>query len=165
LVATSVPTIEESGVMNNSSNVVLVIEDTESSMKLFEHVLELHGYNTLQAKDGIRGWELAREHRPDLILMDIQLPEVSGLEVTKWLKDDESLKSIPIIAVTAFALEGDEEKMLNGGCDAYISKPISVPKLLQTIQRLVAEKGINPAPECVPARLPVIYQALRMPQS
>jgi CheY-like chemotaxis protein len=74
-------------------------------------------------------------------------------------------KSIPIIAVTAFALEGDEEKMLNGGCDAYISKPISVPKLLQTIQRLVAEKGINPAPECVPARSPFIYQALRMPQS
>ncbi len=116
-------------------------------MKLFQHVLELHGYNTLQATDGLRGWELAREHRPDLILMDIQLPEVSGLEVTKWLKDDESLKSIPIIAVTAFALEGDEENMLNGGCDAYISKPISIPKLLQTIQRLVAEKGINPA-EC-----------------
>jgi two-component system cell cycle response regulator DivK len=133
--------------MKNADKVVLVIEDTESSMKLFEHVLELHGYNTLQAKDGMRGWELAREHRPDLILMDIQLPKVSGLEVTKWLKDDESLKSIPIIAITAFALEGDEEKMLNGGCDAYITKPISISKFLQTIERLFAEHGLNPA-EC-----------------
>ena len=90
--------------MNRSSKVVLVIEDTESNMKLFQHVLELDGYETLQAKDGIRGWELAREHRPDLILMDIQLPDISGLDVTKLLKDDETLKSIPIIAVTAFAL-------------------------------------------------------------
>jgi len=107
----------------------------------------LQGVVAVQAKDGIRGWELAREHHPDLILMDIQLPDISGLDVTKLLKDDETLKSIPIIAVTAFALEGDEEKMLNGGCDAYISKPISVPKLLQTIQRLVAEQGPNLA-EC-----------------
>ena len=103
--------------MNNSNKVVLVIEDTESNMKLFQHVLRLHGYNILHAKDGIQGWELAREHRPDLILMDIQLPDISGLAVTKLLKDDEDLKSIPIIAVTAFALEGDEEKMLNGGCE------------------------------------------------
>ena len=85
----------------------------------------------------------------------------------RFAKDEDGATAIEygLIAVTAFALEGDEERMLNGGCDAYISKPISVPKLLQTIQRLVAEKGINPAPECVPARLPVIYQALRMPQS
>ena len=127
--------------MNNLNKVVLVIEDTESNMKLFQHVLELHGYETLQAKDGIRGWELAREHRPDLILMDIQLPDISGLDVTKLLKDDETLKSIPIIAVTAFALEGDEEKMLNGGCDAYIPKPLPIPKFLQTLERLLAEKG------------------------
>ena len=133
--------------MNNSSNVVLVIEDTESCMKLFQHALEVHGYNTLQAKDGIRGWELARERRPDLILMDIQLPDISGLDVTKLLKVDETLKSIPIIAVTAFALEGDEEKMLNGGCDAYVPKPIFIPKFLQTLERLVTEKGPNQA-EC-----------------
>ncbi len=87
---------------------------------------------------------MAREHRPDLILMDIQLPEVSGLEVTKWLKDDETLKSIPVIAITAFAMDGDKDKILEGGCDAYIVKPISISGFLQTIERftnpLVAER-------------------------
>jgi two-component system cell cycle response regulator DivK len=79
---------------------------------------------------------MAREHRPDLILMDIQLPDVSGLEVTKWLKDDETLKSIPVIAITAFATDGHEEKIRGGGCDAYIVKPISIPSFLQTVERL-----------------------------
>ena len=94
---------------------------------------------------------MAREHRPDLILMDIQLREVSGLEVTKWLKDDESLKSIPVIAITAFATAGHEEKIREGGCDAYIVKPISIPNFLQTVERLakplVAEWAPTPA-EC-----------------
>ncbi len=102
------------------------------------------GYNVLQAKDGMEGWRMAREQRPDLILMDIQLPDVSGLEVTKWLKDDETLKSIPVIAITAFAMAGDKVKILEGGCDAYIVKPISIPDFLQTIDRfakpLVAER-------------------------
>jgi two-component system cell cycle response regulator DivK len=123
---------------------VLVVEDNDLSMRLFHDLLEAHGYNVLQAKNGMEGWRMAREHRPDLILMDIQLPDVSGLEVTKWLKDDETLKSIPVIAVTAFAREGDEEKMLEGGCDAYIPKPISVPDFLQTVEhfaeRLVAQR-------------------------
>jgi two-component system cell cycle response regulator DivK len=83
----------------------------------------------------MEAWHIAREHHPDLILMDIQLPEVSGLEVTKWLKEDEKLKSIPVIAVTAFAMKGDEEKIREGGCDAYIAKPISVINLLQTVER------------------------------
>ncbi len=78
---------------------------------------------------------MAREHRPDLILMDIQLPEVSGLEVTKWLKDDETLKSIPVIAITALAMAGDKVKILEGGCDAYIVKPISIPDFLHTVER------------------------------
>jgi two-component system cell cycle response regulator DivK len=121
--------------MNCSNKTVLVVEDDHASTKLFREALEAHGYNVLQAKDGMEGWRMAREHRPDLILMDIQLPGVSGLEVTKWLKDDETLKSIPVIAVTAFAMEGDEEKMLEGGCDAYIPKPISVADFLQTVER------------------------------
>ena len=79
---------------------------------------------------------MAREHRPDLIIMDIQLPGLSGLEVTKRLKADETLKSIPVIAVTAFAMAGDEEKIREGGCDAYISKPISISSFLQTVERL-----------------------------
>jgi two-component system cell cycle response regulator DivK len=81
---------------------------------------------------------MAREHTPDLILMDIQLPEVSGLDVIKWLKEDEDLKVIPIIAVTAFAMKGDEEKILEGGCEAYIAKPISVSHFLETVQKFMS---------------------------
>ena len=80
---------------------------------------------------------LARKHKPDLILMDIQLPEVSGLEVTKWIKEDDNLKAIPVIAVTAFAMKGDEEKMRDGGCEAYIAKPISVNKFIETVQKFL----------------------------
>ncbi len=128
---------------------VLVVENNDLNRKLFHDVLEAHGYNVLQAKDGMEGWRMAREHRPDLILMDIQLPDVSGLEVTKWLKDDETLKSIPVIAITAFVMDGDKEKFLEGGCDAYISKPISIPNFLQTVEhfanRVVAEREPTPA--------------------
>ncbi len=121
--------------MSPLDKTVLVVEDNDLNMKLFHDVLEVGGYNVLQAKDGMEGWRMAREHRPDLILMDIQLPEVSGLEVTKWLKDDETLKSIPVLAITAFAMAGDKVKILEGGCDAYISKPISIPNFLQTVER------------------------------
>src|SRR4029434_9133211 len=99
--------------------------------------IQAHGYNILQTKDGLEALKLARQHKPDLILMDIQLPEVSGLEVTKWIKEDDNLKSIPIIAVTAFAMKGDEEKIREGGCEAYIAKPISVATFLQTVQRFL----------------------------
>ncbi len=137
--------------MSPMDRTALVVEDNDINMKLFHDVLEAHGYNVLQAKEGMEGWRMAREQRPDLILMDIQLPDVSGLEVTKWLKDDETLKSIPVIAITAFAMAGDEEKIRDGGCDAYIVKPISIPNFLQTVERLVkplvAEREPNPA-EC-----------------
>jgi two-component system cell cycle response regulator DivK len=105
---------------------------------LVHDLLKAHGYNVLQTKDGMEALQLARQHHPDLILMDIQLPEVSGLEVTKWLKEDEKLKSIPVIAVTAFAMKGDEEKIREGGCEAYIAKPISVTNFLQTVERFIA---------------------------
>ncbi len=119
------------------SKTVLIVEDNDLNMKLFHDLLEAHGYDTLQTRDGREALELARKHRPDLILMDIQLPEVSGLEVTKWLKQDEDLKSIPIIAVTAFAMKGDEEKIREGGCEAYMAKPISVVNFLETIEKFV----------------------------
>ncbi len=86
--------------MSPLDKTVLVVEDNAGNMRLFHDVFEVHGYNVLQAKDGMEGWDLAREHHPDLILMDIQLPYVSGLEVTKWLKNDEDLKQIPVIAIT-----------------------------------------------------------------
>jgi two-component system cell cycle response regulator DivK len=116
---------------------VLIVEDNELNMKLFHDLLDAHGYNTLQTKDGMEALSLAREHTPDLILMDIQLPEVSGLEVTKWIKEDEALKSIPVIAVTAFAMKGDEEKIREGGCEAYVAKPISVESFLSTVKEFL----------------------------
>ncbi len=122
---------------SGSAKTVLVVEDNELNMKLFHDLLEAHGYNILQTKDGMDALRIAREHKPDLILMDIQLPEVSGLEVTKWIKEDENLKSIPVIAVTAFAMKGDEEKIRDGGCEAYIAKPISVTNFLETVRKFL----------------------------
>ncbi len=116
---------------------VLIVEDNDLNMKLFNDLLEAHGYLTLQTKNGVDALRMARQHRPDLILMDIQLPEVSGLEVTKWLKEDDDLRAIPVIAVTAFAMKGDEEKIRNGGCEAYIAKPISVASFLGTVERFL----------------------------
>lgn len=115
---------------------ILIVEDNELNMKLFRDLLEAHGYKTLQTRNGIEAIAIARKHRPDLIVMDIQLPEVSGLDVTKWLKEDDALRHIPIVAVTAFAMKGDEERIREGGCEAYISKPISVPLFLDTIRQL-----------------------------
>lgn len=112
---------------------ILIVEDNELNMKLFNDLLQAHGYGTIQTTNGGEAIGLAREHHPDLILMDIQLPEISGLEITKMLKADDDLKTIPIVAVTAFAMKGDEEKILEGGCEGYIAKPISVPKFLVTI--------------------------------
>lgn len=117
---------------------VLIVEDNDLNMKLFNDLLEAHGYNTLQTKDGMEALRMARQHVPDLILMDIQLPEVSGLEVIKWLKEDDNLSAIPVIAVTAFAMKGDEEKIRNGGCEAYIAKPISVANFMRTVERFLS---------------------------
>ena len=117
------------------SKKVLIVEDNELNMKLFHDLLDSQGYEVLQTREGLQALAIAREHRPDLILMDIQLPEISGLEVTKWLKDDEELNHIPVIAVTAFAMKGDEERIRQGGCEAYISKPISVISFLETVRR------------------------------
>jgi len=117
---------------------VLIVEDNDLNMKLFNDLLVAHGYGTLQTRDGTEALALARQHRPDLILMDIQLPEVSGLQVTQWLKKDDVLRSIPVIAVTAFAMKGDEEKIRDGGCEAYIAKPISVSSFLKTVERFLS---------------------------
>lgn len=122
------------------SKKVLIVEDNELNMKLFHDLLEAHGIDTVETVDGRQVLDLAREHKPDLILMDIQLPEVSGLDVTKWLKADEELKGIPVIAVTAFAMKGDEQKIREGGCEDYISKPISVTRFLDVIESYLKTK-------------------------
>ncbi|MQT11132.1 response regulator [Segnochrobactrum spirostomi] len=118
---------------------VLIVEDNELNMKLFHDLLEAHGYRTLQSNHGREAIEMVREHRPDLVIMDIQLPEVSGLEVTKQIKADPNLKRIPVVAVTAFAMKGDEERIREGGCEAYMSKPISVAKFMETVRGFLGE--------------------------
>ncbi len=119
---------------------VLIVEDNELNMKLFNDLLEANGNATLRTRSGVEAVALARAHMPDLILMDIQLPEVSGVEVTRWLKEDEALRHIPVIAVTAFAMKGDEEKIRQGGCEAYLSKPISVARFLETVNAFLADR-------------------------
>ena len=119
---------------------ILIVEDNELNKKLFHDLLEAHGYLTVETSNGLEALELARTHKPDLVVMDIQLPEVSGLEVTKWLKEDETLRHIPVLAVTAFAMKGDEQRIREGGCEAYISKPISVTGFMGTIRSLLNEQ-------------------------
>lgn len=118
---------------------VLIVEDNELNMKLFNDLLEAHGYETIQTRNGVEAVELAHRHKPDLILMDIQLPEVDGLQVTQWIKDDEDLADIPVIAVTAFAMKGDEERIRKGGCEAYLSKPIQITKFLETVRNYAGD--------------------------
>ena len=114
---------------------VLVVDDVAANVKLLEARLSAEYFDVITAMNGIEALDLARKHKPDLILMDIQLPEVSGLEVTKWLKDDHELQRIPVVAVTAFAMKGDEERIRAGGCAAYIAKPISVGHFLDTVKK------------------------------
>jgi two-component system cell cycle response regulator DivK len=122
-----------------SAKSVLIVEDNELNMKLFHDLLDAHGYRTIQTRNGLDAVALARQHMPQLILMDIQLPEVSGLEVTRMLKQDDVLRDIPVVAVTAFAMKGDEERIRSGGCEAYISKPISVATFLDTVRRFIGD--------------------------
>ncbi len=116
---------------------VLIVEDNELNMRLFNDLLEAFGYKTVKTRDGRQAVPLAQAHMPDLIVMDIQLPGMSGLEITETLKGDAALKSIPIVAVTAFAMRGDEQKIRDRGCEAYLSKPISVTSFLETVRRFI----------------------------
>ncbi|NWG93500.1 MAG: response regulator [Parvularculaceae bacterium] len=119
----------------SSPKTVLVVEDNELNMKLFNDLLEAHGYRVVQARTGREAIAAARAESPDLILMDIQLPEISGLQVTQEILKDPTLADVPIIAVTAFAMKGDEERIRAGGCLDYIAKPISVAAFLDKVKR------------------------------
>ncbi len=121
---------------------ILIVEDNELNLKLFRDLLTAHGYETIETKEGLEAIRLTKSDKPDLILMDIQLPEVSGLDVTRRLKSDSSISDIPIIAVTAFAMKDDEEKILAAGCEAYISKPISIMPFLNTVRRFLGEQEV-----------------------
>jgi two-component system, cell cycle response regulator DivK len=121
---------------------ILIVEDNDLNLKLFRDLLTAHGYDTIETKEGLEAINLTRSEHPDLILMDIQLPEISGLDVTRRLKSESELCNIPIIAVTAFAMKDDEEKILSAGCQAYISKPISIVPFLNTVRKFLGEEEV-----------------------
>lgn len=114
---------------------VLVVEDNEKSMKLFRDVLRVTGYRTLEATTGAQAIELAAEHAPDLVLMDIRLPDIDGVEALSRLRADERTASIPVLALTAQAMQGDRERILAVGFDGYIAKPVNVVELVGVVRR------------------------------
>ena len=117
---------------------VLVVEDQEDNRQILRDLLANVGYEMIEAQNGEEALIAAKTQRPDLILMDIQLPDVSGLEVTKWIKGDPELHRIPIVAVTAFAMNGDEERIRQGGCEAYLAKPISIARFMETVRSFLS---------------------------
>ncbi len=119
------------------SQKILILDDDNDLLTVLTMLLEDSGYEILGLERGEEIFENIQNFHPDLVLMDIQLPQVSGLEVTRWIKDDPELRSIPVVAVTAFAMKGDEERIREGGCEAYLSKPISVGKFIETVRRFI----------------------------
>ncbi|HEX3884911.1 MAG TPA: response regulator [Stellaceae bacterium] len=113
---------------------ILIVEDNELNMRLLNDVLEAHGYSIIKTDQGEVAVELALRERPDVILMDIQLPDISGLEATRRIKEDERTRDIPVIAVTAFAMSGDEKRIRDSGADAYVSKPIMLQPFLALLE-------------------------------
>ena len=113
--------------------VILIVEDDPKSLTLTRDLLQISGYTTIEATNGEQGVELAKAKKPDLILMDIMMPKMDGLEATRILKADITTKNIPIVALTSYAMKGDKERMLEAGCDGYIAKPVDIQKLLKTV--------------------------------
>jgi two-component system, cell cycle response regulator DivK len=133
-------TLEHQG--NSKRKRILVVEDNQIGLMLLSQLLKAHGYDILQTSEGWRAIDLARDSQPDLILMDISLPDICGLDVTRLLKQDDQTKTIPVIAVTAFAMPEYEKRSLESGCDAYVTKPILMDKLLRTVEAFLS----SPAP-------------------
>ena len=119
---------------------ILIVEDDPKNLKLIRDLLQVSGYSVLEASDGKQGVEMAKEKNPDLILMDIQMPVMDGLEATRILKAERETNKIPIVVLTAYAMKGDEEKMREAGCDGYITKPIDTRKFLKKISEYLSEK-------------------------
>lgn len=115
------------------AKVVLIVEDEPQNRKLFKDLLRKFGYDTLEAADGRQGVALARAEKPDLILMDMQMPVMGGIEATRAIKADAATRSIPVVALTAYGTGGQEDEMREAGCDGYITKPISIQTFLQKV--------------------------------
>ena len=126
---------------------VLVVEDNDKNMKLFRDVLQARGYGTLEATTGSQAFELAAEHRPDLVLMDIQLPDIDGVEALGRLRLDRRTASIPVLALTAQAMHGDRERFLTAGFDGYLSKPVNVVELLGLVRHYCERGTASAAPK------------------
>ena len=124
------------------SKTILVVEDNELNMKLVRGLIKIGNYDMLEAIDAETGIHLIREQRPDLVLMDIQLPGMDGLSATKMIKEDPSLKDIPIVALTSYAMQGDKEKALEAGCTGYIAKPIDTRKFLETVSQYLKDDNL-----------------------
>jgi len=120
---------------------VLVVEDNELNMRLFCDLLDAFGFETFQCRDGAKAVEIARQELPDLNIMDIQLPEVSGLDITRWLKDDDKVAHIPVLAVTAFAMRADEQRVREAGCEGYLSKPIQIATFIKAVEALMPKEA------------------------
>jgi two-component system, cell cycle response regulator DivK len=124
-----------------TGELILIVEDNEKNMKLFRDILGARGYRTLEAASGERAVELARSHGPDLVLMDIQLPGIDGVEALARLRADDRTARVPVLALTAQAMEGDHERFLAAGFDAYVSKPVDIAELIATVRRHCDERA------------------------
>ncbi len=120
---------------------ILIVEDNEMNMRLFSDLLKTKGYEVVECLEGTKALDIVKAQKPDLVLMDIQMPEISGLEVTAQIRQTPEVAHTRIVAVSAFAMTGDEEKILSAGCDAYISKPISIPLFFETVEKNLAIQG------------------------
>lgn len=122
---------------------ILIVEDNDLNLKLFRDLLGANGYLTHETKEGIEAVSMTRAIMPDLIIMDIQLPEISGLDISKKIKADAAIRHIPILAVTAFAMKDDEQKILAAGCEAYLSKPIAIDSFLAAVRRFLEPASVS----------------------
>ena len=118
---------------------ILIVEDNEMNMRLFSDLLKSRGYEVLQCMEGKKALSIVRKNHPDLVLMDIQMPGMSGLEVTDLIRKSPDVADTKIVAVTAFAMKGDEQKIIDGGCNGYIAKPIAVPNFLETVESFLSK--------------------------
>src|SRR5712672_3948859 len=143
----------------SSRRTVLIVEDNELNLKILNDIREYHGYTVFTTRLGESALEIARQHRPDLILMDIQLPDISGMEAARRLKEDDQTRTIPIIAVTAFAMSGDEAQILASGCDAYVSKPFNLVEFLKLVERWTTNLSESPVLEPPPASFRYVAQS------
>lgn len=134
----------KTGEMIMPNYTVLIIEDNPKNRKVFKDILSVHGFKSIEAVDGEEGYKMAKEHNPDLIVMDVQLPGANGYEITRRLKSEDDTKDIPIIIVTSFAMAGEENEARAAGCNDYISKPINIHQFIETIKKYLPDQGLTP---------------------